>query len=438
MAIARDTDANLPSGGGSSSETYSYTVTGDNPALIVAFTAATTDIVTSVTFNGVAMTQLQKIQNGASRWSYLYYLTGQSGTHNVVITASGTMDFCGGCTASYTGVTQGVANASGTDTVTGNTTLAGTLTTLADNSWVVDYFYTTGANIAASTGATFIATLSDNIALSDSNGLITPAGANSQTVTWTGSANAVALEVAMAPAQSYALTQSITLASASTDYLTAVDSSTTSPTGNFTLEMWVNFTTLPGSGDLQMLMSKYDNSNRAWWWAMENSGGTYRLKFSTRSSDGGADSEKVANWTPSTGVWYFIRVTHTDAAVLFYVDGVEKTSTGTAGATWDAGGPFTIGRMALDGGLFYLNAKVSLARVWAEVHTTDDGCTVYGTATTNMNAEWTLDNTLNDASGNNNTLSNPSSASFGADVPAICSAGAGGEDRRDLTLLGVS
>lgn len=221
----------------------------------------------------------------------------------------------------------------------------------------------------------------------------------------------------------YGLTQSPTL-NGSTQYFSAADSASLSLTGAQTWEGWFNFTTLPASGSAAILLNKYvtASSNRSLSYELANNAGT--LQFQPRSSATGAGGTggTTVNWTPSTGVWYFIRFIYSTAGTAaIYVDDMTTaigTSTGLDTSIFDSTAPFEIGNADFRGATF--NGRTSLVRVWTGSHTTSDKCTVYGTATTNLKAEWSLDNVLTDASGNTNTLTNTGTVTFSAGVPSTC------------------
>lgn len=200
MAIARENSANVNQSTGSSTYTQSYTCTGSNLTLVVGFVTGTTDNVTSVTYNGVAMTQAQKVQMaGSNRWSYIYYLIGPAtGANNIVWNFSAGQDIVFGGIASYTGTNQTAIDGSQTDSVNGATSLTNSQTVTANNSWVSVFFYTTGTSMAAGSGASFFQTVNDNVASSDTNGAVA-SGTNNQTATWSGSANGRSLSVSIAP-----------------------------------------------------------------------------------------------------------------------------------------------------------------------------------------------------------------------------------------------
>jgi hypothetical protein len=165
--------------------TFSHTTGGSDRLLFVAvglFDGFTSDVLTSVTYNGVSMTRIgMGVAQNNSR-TYLYYLiNADTGANNVVITSSVSTKIRG-TSMSYTGAQQsGVPDAS----VTGNgngTTITGTVTTVADNSWLVGSFFGNDGNLAASTGTTSRGILDRNGGF-DSNEAITPAGSSSLVVT---------------------------------------------------------------------------------------------------------------------------------------------------------------------------------------------------------------------------------------------------------------
>lgn len=196
MALSFDafTDGNFTSG---TSHTFSHTCTGSNGILWVhAMKNSNTDTITGATYNGVAMTLIQKITGNATRYLYSFYLINPaSGAHNVVITSSGSTAI-GGNAASYAGAKQsGQPDASTSASKTATSSPATwSITSVADNCWSV--LATLGANNVvpvASTGSTLRGTNTTyaDAKIFDSNSAITPAGAYSMSVTFTpyGSGN---------------------------------------------------------------------------------------------------------------------------------------------------------------------------------------------------------------------------------------------------------
>jgi hypothetical protein len=125
------------------------------------------------------------------------------------------------------------------------------------------------------------------------------------------------------------------LESSESDYITAPDSAPLSITGNLTLETWVKFESLPASGDVMQLISKfYDSGNqRSYVLGLWNDSGTYKLRFSYSTDGTYQDVNAVAtNWTPSTGTWYHVAsVLDTSVPnVKFYVSGSQQGATITS------------------------------------------------------------------------------------------------------------
>ncbi len=141
-AIAFDNATGITIGSGSS-QTIPYTVSGSNTFLVVSTETGYpgTDDVTSITYNGVAMTRL--FTSLRTRQDFIYYLVNPStGTHDVVISLNRSADSITTTITSYTGVnqigqpTQSNSCASATCSVTTTTNNAWLVGTgFADSSW---------------------------------------------------------------------------------------------------------------------------------------------------------------------------------------------------------------------------------------------------------------------------------------------------------------
>jgi hypothetical protein len=197
MAIAFDaaTDGGN-NGGATESLTWSHTTSaGSDRLLVVSITGDTVpgaDNISSVAYNGDALTLVAKRTDGV-RYFYLYYLLNpDSGANNVVITlpASGGHFLLAG-SATYTGVAQSGQPDASSSTHSGTDadgSLTHSVTTVADNCWVIlsahGYDGSNGAPTAGSgsTRRTFEASFG-TWGLFDTNGVVTPAG--SKSMTWT-------------------------------------------------------------------------------------------------------------------------------------------------------------------------------------------------------------------------------------------------------------
>lgn len=199
MAIAFDAATDGGNVNPATSLTFAHTCTGSLGLLVVGFNGdiiGGADDVSSVTYNGVALTLADKqvgAGTGGDRNTYLYFLLGPAtGAHNVVITCSSSHVIQGGA-ASYTGVKasgQPDAHTVNAELLSSLKTLTTTLTTSADNCWtvLVENCYDGGPGAgspgagAGTTRRTADAT-NGGWGLFDSNAVVHPAGAASLTTT---------------------------------------------------------------------------------------------------------------------------------------------------------------------------------------------------------------------------------------------------------------
>lgn len=157
----------------SDTQTFSHTCTGSDLILWVGWWQASTGVTaTSVTYNGDAMTATSNspYDPGTGR-HYLYYLVNpDTGTHDVVITLSGSTVIRSD-SASYTGVKQsGQPDAVGSNTTASGTTLTTSVTVVAENSWI---FGNARENVNGNTAA------SDHTKQRESGGNTTSSGFDS-------------------------------------------------------------------------------------------------------------------------------------------------------------------------------------------------------------------------------------------------------------------
>lgn len=229
----------------------------------------------------------------------------------------------------------------------------------------------------------------------------------------------------------YGLTQSAGVVAASDQFFTATDHASLSITGDFTVEAWVKFSSMPA--DRASIINKPNaagNAYDAYALELNKNGANYDLRGLTDVS-AATQTVTYASWNPSTSVWYHVAYTRTSATGVqkLIVDGVEVASaTNTSGASNDSTSAVYLGRFGA-GTALNLDGRLSLARVWNAVKTpteiNSDKCNVFGGVTTNMQAEWSLDNVLTDASGNAHTLTNNNVATFTTDVNTVCQSGGG-------------
>ena len=165
---------------------HTTTTTGSNLALVV--TPITSDaggnIVSGVTYNSIALTKATStVRYTGNTYSYIYYLLGPAtSTNNIVVSFSEIASNANGFSASYTGVSQVAIDAFNSNIGTGATNATVSITTVADNSWLVG-----GAAFESniSNGADTVIRQENEIdrGLADSNGAKTPPGSFSLNVT---------------------------------------------------------------------------------------------------------------------------------------------------------------------------------------------------------------------------------------------------------------
>lgn len=169
--------------------TFSHTTSGSD-RLIIVYVYDGSNRTTGVTYGGVALTLVQDlVMTGAAAGQYIqlwYLLNPASGANNVVV--SGTPDPIGvyASAVSYTGVAQsGQPDASNKQATSPATSLTTSVTTVADNCWLMGYAYH-GATISAGTGTTSRGSnAGGQLTAIDSNGAKTPAGSHSLQTTST-------------------------------------------------------------------------------------------------------------------------------------------------------------------------------------------------------------------------------------------------------------
>lgn len=223
----------------------------------------------------------------------------------------------------------------------------------------------------------------------------------------------------------YGLTQSVDLEASSSQYLSRSDTASLSITGAITMEGWIKIESL---GSNQFLCSKQNSgSTRSWQFQIGDVGGVKKLTgYVSQDANGNTTSDctGTVDMTAYIGVWCHVAfVWDVTNAPTIYLNGVDISSgqINNASSINDSNSSILLGAIQVNQFLF--DGRMSLWRIWStarsQAQIAAGMCSVLG-STSNLAAEWTLDNTLADNSGNSNTLSNNGSATFGADVPTVC------------------
>lgn len=235
----------------------------------------------------------------------------------------------------------------------------------------------------------------------------------------------------------YGLTKSPLCVAATPSYFkTGASPTGLSITGNITIEAWIKINSLPA--DRANIVAHNTGAYKEYSLEIEKSDANYNLRLVRSLSDTPTLIVQKASWNPSTGIYYHVATTHNPStgAANIVVDGTEiatATQTGTVDSTT---AEVTIGTFSTSEILSF-DGRISLVRIWDTVRSVSDlntnKCNVFGSAQTNMQAEWSLDNVLTDASGNGNTLTNVNSVVFATDTPSVCAISTTGS----LALMGV-
>jgi len=185
---------------------FSHTCTGSDRFLIVpcaSLNNGTSDAITSVTYDGVAMTRLgSALQVPSANWIiYLYYLVNPaSGSNTVTVTRNTSNGQTYGAAASYTGVDQTTPIDASTNNTGKAQEISTTLSSVTDDAW----FFVTAAhlsgNISPTTNSTERGGTSFVCTRFDSDFSLTPAGSYNMRQESTGSREWLSIMLAMKPA----------------------------------------------------------------------------------------------------------------------------------------------------------------------------------------------------------------------------------------------
>lgn len=109
--------------------------------------------------------------------------------------------------------------------------------------------------------------------------------------------------------------------------------------GDFTLEAWVRFNALPGSGTFATFISKsWVSPTYSYFFGLQNTAGVYTIEFFTSSNGTGLTVQTQRTITPSTGVWYHFAVSRQGTSLRIFLNGVQQGATATDGTNMFAGG----------------------------------------------------------------------------------------------------
>lgn len=227
-------------------------------------------------------------------------------------------------------------------------------------------------------------------------------------------------------------TQAANLASASSQYYTWADSASMSPTGAFTFEIWIKWVTAPSlTNNIQVLCKDDGAPNRSYECGFNGFSSQRHMEMliSTDGSNANTNQVRVNIGSQPTGTWIHYAWVYTTAGggtLEAFIDNVSQgTATGAGASVFDSTALGKLGARKNGGGAAsnFVDGELQLGRFWKEARTAtqlaNNQCTELG-STTNLSAEWTLDNTTADNSGNSNTLTAVNTPTYTTDGPATC------------------
>jgi hypothetical protein len=204
-AISHDTSESFGYVTSTDTLTHAYTVSGTDTALVV-FVDENESMyspgVTSVTYNGVSMTEVPDSPMASQgRFWHVYVLIGADvGTHDVVIHADSALPYIQAQATSYNGVAQtGNPEVFESCSASSVTSLTCSLTVGAENSWVVGAIRGAGSDITGLYG-TVIRQTPLSISNFDSGTGIPSSGTTNFGESWTGASSPGIMVFSLAPA----------------------------------------------------------------------------------------------------------------------------------------------------------------------------------------------------------------------------------------------
>lgn len=202
MAIAFDAAANGNFVNPGTNTTWSHTCTGSNGILIVGAELVANGNMTC-TYNGVSMTRLTQTWDATLGFAAaLFYLLNPATGTNTVSLSSDTSALLKGGSASYNGVAQSgqpdASTALAKQTDSGTNTTSVSVTTVADNCWVIGQFQSSSGYSSDGSGTKSRTTL--RTVLADANAAKHPAGSVTLNIVWADANASMNGAMSIAPA----------------------------------------------------------------------------------------------------------------------------------------------------------------------------------------------------------------------------------------------
>lgn len=184
FAIAFDNAAKVANGSSVSSLSGAYTVTGSNPIIFAScWGAVGSPSVTGITYNSVSMTKVADENIPADRGYSVFILPSPATGSNTLIASGSSLFILDG--ASYSGAKQtSQPDAFNTGSWSSANSFTSTVTTIANNCWMIVMFKTSSGNAPSNGTGTTVRLNDGNGGIADSGGGVSP-GSNSLVVNFT-------------------------------------------------------------------------------------------------------------------------------------------------------------------------------------------------------------------------------------------------------------
>lgn len=104
-------------------------------------------------------------------------------------------------------------------------------------------------------------------------------------------------------------------------------------TGDFTIDWWVRFSSLPTDGNYACIIGQRVNDSNRWNLLINNNSGTYRMILTVRGSQSIEISRSLSSL--STGTWYHMALTRAGSSFKMFLDGNQLSTEYITGNTID-------------------------------------------------------------------------------------------------------
>jgi RHS repeat-associated protein len=215
-------------------------------------------------------------------------------------------------------------------------------------------------------------------------------------------------------------TYALNLQGSSSQYATASDSASLSPTGDLTLEMWINPQS-DMSGLNRHLINKSTVSAVSYI-LYHSAGNGLNLEIDPAVGSG---VDQGVSWTFPTNTWNHLMATYkaSTGEVKFYINCVQQgaTQTGYPNNIQDTTGTLKIGT---DNSGTTFNGMVDDIRIWNKVKSVTECSNDYLkeiAASTTLKGYWKMDGNYFDSSNNGNSLTAFNNPTFNVNVPPFIS-----------------